>query len=81
MFNFKLVGLNSASCARMMNKSSKAIIEAKNSSPEKDFRKLHLDPISRDKISKKLPLLEQWVEKLDLKSGNDYFDISEGNEY
>lgn len=54
-----------------MDKSPQTIIAAKNSNSDRNFQNLHLDPISRDKISEKLPLLNLWVKKLELKSGRD----------
>lgn len=77
LFTFtQWLGLNSASCARILDKTPRAVINAKDSSSNRDFINLHLDPIERDKISDKLPMLEKWAKDLELKSG---FSLSYSN--
>lgn len=63
-----LLGLNGAAVARVFGQSAQSVYNAKNA-PLHELGELHGDPIERDRIGDKLPLLGKWIATLDLKSG------------
>lgn len=75
VFRTHVAGLNGVACARVFGQSPQSIYNARNA-PPKFLGELATEPVERDKISLKIPLLNKWIATLDLKSGMRHHPVN-----